>query len=106
MSYLPSFLQPLVDLQKGIITKFPASDIPFPKNLRILCTVADEELIKMPASSLKYFGCIDRAYHFESSEEMRLADDANLGYLSPNDLYNERKQNIEVENMFEQYIDE
>lgn len=106
MSYIPSFLQPLVDLQKGIITKFPASDIPFPKNLRILCTVAEEELIKMPASSLKYFGCIDRAYHFESSEKMRLADDANLGYLSPNDLYNERKQNIEVENMFEQYIDE
>lgn len=106
LSYLPSFLQPLIDMQKGIITKFPASDIPYPKNLRILCTVAEEELIKMPASSLKYLGCIDRSFYFESLEEMKFADDANLGYLIPKELCNEREQNIEVKNMFEQYVDE
>lgn len=106
LSYLPNFLQPLIDLQRGIISKFPVSDIPYPNNLRILCTVAEEELIKMPASSLKYFGCIDKTFYFESLEEMKFADDASLGYLTPKELCNEREQNIEVQNMFEQYVDE
>lgn len=106
LSYLPNFLQPLIDLQRGIITKFPVSDIPYPKNLRILCTVAEDELIKMPASSLKYFGCIDKTFCFESLEEMKFADDVDLGYLTPEELCNEREQNIEVRNMFEQYVDE
>ena len=106
LSYLPNYLQPLIDLQRGIISKFPVSDIPYPNNLRILCTVAEEELIKMPASSLKYFGCIDKTFYFESLEEMKFADDAGLGYLTPMELCNEREQNIEVPNMFEQYVDE
>lgn len=106
LSYLPNFLQPLIDLQRGIISKFPVSDIPYPNNLRILCTVAEEELIKMPGSSLKYFGCIDKTFYFESLEEMKFADDASLGYLTPKELCNEREQNIEVQNMFEQYVDE
>ena len=106
LSYLPNFLQPLVDLQKGLITKFPATDISLPKNLRILCTIAEEELIKMPAAILKYFGCIDKAYQFETSSAMKMADDANLGYLTAEELIREGQQEFELHNMFEQYIDE
>lgn len=106
ISYLPNYLQPLVDLQKGVLTKFPASDIQFPKNLRILCTIAEEELIEMPASVLKHFGCIDKSFHFETLGTMRFADDANLGFLTPDELSREREQDIEIQNMFEQYIDE
>lgn len=106
ISYLPNFLQPLVDLQKGLITKFPATDISLPKNLRILCTVAEDELIKMPATVLKYFGCIDKACQFETSATMKMADDANLGYLTTEKLLREGQQDFEVHNMFEQYIDE
>ena len=106
LSYLPNFLQPLADLQKGLITKFPATDIALPKNLRILCTVTDDELIKMPATVLKYFGCIDKACQFDTSSAMIMADDANLGYLTAEELIRERQQEFEVHNMFEQYIDE
>lgn len=106
LSYLPNFLQPLVDLQKGLITKFPATDISLPKNLRILCTVADDELIKMPATILKYFGCIDKSCQFETSSAMKIADDANLGYLTAEELIREGQQEFELHNMFEQYIDE
>lgn len=106
LSYLPNFLQPLVDLQKGLITKFPATDISLPKNLRILCTIAEEELIKMPAAILKYFGCIDKACQFETSSAMKMADDANLGYLTAEELIREGQQEFELHNMFEQYIDE
>ena len=106
LSYLPNFLQPLVDLQKGLITKFPATDITLPNNLRILCTVAEDELIKMPTTVLKYFGCIDKACQFETPAVMKMADDANLGYLTAEELHREGQQEFEVHNMFEQYIDE
>ena len=106
ISYLPNFLQPLVDLQKGLITKFPATDISVPRNLRILCTVAEDELIKMPATVLSNFGCIDKACQFETSFAMKMADDANLGYLTAEELIREGHQELELHNMFEQYIDE
>lgn len=106
ISYLPNFLQPLADLQKGLITKFPATDITLPSNLRILCTVAEDELIEMPATILKYFGCIDKACQFETPGVMKMADDASLGYLTAEELHREGQQEFEVHNMFEQYIDE
>lgn len=106
LSYLPNYLQPLADLQKGLITKFPATDIPLPKNLRILCTVAEDELITMPASVLKHFGCIDKDCQFDISSAMIMADDANLGYLTTEELIREGRQDFELHNMFEQYIDE
>ena len=106
LSYLPNYLQPLADLQKGLITKFPATYIPLPKNLRILCTVAEDELITMPASVLKHFGCIDKACQFDISSAMIMADDANLGYLTTEELIREGRQDFELHNMFEQYIDE
>ena len=106
LSYLPNYLQPLADLQKSLITKFPATDIPLPKNLRILCTVAEDELITMPASVLKHFGCIDKACQFDISSAMIMADDANLGYLTTEELIREGRQDFELHNMFEQYIDE
>ena len=106
LSYLPNFLQPLVDLQKGLISKFPATNIPLPRNLRILCTVAEGELIEMPATVLKYFGCIDKTCQFEISSAMIMADDANLGYLTVGELIREGQQDFEVQNMFEQYINE
>lgn len=106
ISYLPHYLQPLVDLQKGLITKFPATGISLPKNLRILCTVAEDELIKMPAMVLQCFGCIDKACQFETSSTMKMPDDANLGYLTAGELIREGQQVFEVHNMFEQYIDE
>jgi hypothetical protein len=106
LSYLPNFLQPLVDLQKGLISKFPVTDIPLPRNLRILCTVVEGELIDMPATVLKYFGCIDKACQFEISSAIIMADDANLGYLTAGELIREGQQDFEVHNMFEQYINE
>ena len=106
LSYLPNFLQPLADLQKGLITKFPATDISLPKNLRILSTVAEDELIKMPATVLKCFGCIDKACKLETSSALKMAEDASLGYLTTEELLREGQQDFEAQNMFEQYIDE
>lgn len=107
ISYLPNFMQPLVDLQRRIITRFPSSEFPFPSNLRILCTVVvGDELMPMPEAVLKHFGCIDKSISFEPSHVMHFADDANLGYLTPTELSEVKEQAMEVQNMFEQYIDE
>ncbi|MBQ1986875.1 MAG: hypothetical protein II235_01960 [Muribaculaceae bacterium] len=107
ISYLPNFMQPLVDFQKRIITKFPDTGIPFPPNLRILCTIVEnDELIPMSKDVIRNFGCIDKSFYFEYPSTLDFADDANLGYLIPEELIQERKQITEVQNMFEQYIDE
>jgi hypothetical protein len=37
---------------------------------------------------------------------MKMADDANLGYLTAEELIREGQQEFELHNMFEQYIDE
>ena len=106
ISYLPNYLQPLADMQRGIISKFPTLDVTFPNNLRILCTVAEDKLIQMPASILRHFGCIDKAFQFESPNRMQFANDSNLGYLSSEELLHEREQEPEIQNMFDQYTDE
>ena len=60
----------------------------------------------MPEAVLKHFGCIDKSISFEPSHVMHFADDANLGYLTPTELSEVKEQAMEVQNMFEQYIDE
>ena len=68
--------------------------------------MAEDELITMPASVLKHFGCIDKDCQFDISSAMIMADDANLGYLTTEELIREGRQDFELHNMFEQYIDE
>ena len=106
ITYLPNILQPIVDLQKGIISRFPATNKKFPNKLRILCTVADEELIPMSESILKNVGCIDRTFKFELTGKMKYAEDDNLGYLTPEELNLEKAKDIETENKYKQYLDE
>lgn len=60
MSYLPCFMQPIVDMIIGLTECFPLSDIAFPKNLRILLTIAEEEGLPLAVQSLKYFGCLKK----------------------------------------------
>lgn len=107
ISYLPNFMQPLVDMQKKIITKFPATEVSFPTNLRILCTaVTDDELIPMSKEIIRNFGCIDRSIQLNTSQFLKFADDAHLGYLTPTELTQMREEVTEAPTMFEQYIDE
>ena len=58
MSYIPCYLQPVLDMQSGLSQYFPGTGIGFPENLRILCTRTKDTVIPVSASSLEGIGCI------------------------------------------------
>ncbi len=74
MSYLPTYLQPVIDLQNGLISKFPGTEHSFPKNLRILCTRTKEKVIPISSGSLEGIGCVSIEEELTFSERKGIAD--------------------------------
>ena len=58
MSYIPCYMQPVLDMQNGLAQHFPGTGLGFPENLRILCTRSKDTVIPVSASSLEGIGCI------------------------------------------------
>lgn len=58
MSFIPCYLQPVLDMENGLAEYFPGTDIRFPENLRILCTRSADTVIPVSESSLHGIGCI------------------------------------------------
>ncbi len=58
MSFVPTYLQPIFDMENGLLTFFPGTDIKFPKNLKILCTRVSESVIPLTEKVLASFGCV------------------------------------------------
>lgn len=106
LSSLTNYLQPLADLHGNFITCFPGTDIPFPSNLRILLTVSNEELLPMPEDILHYFGCAQREVEIASWEPVRLAGDEIIGYLDAKLLSNASGEIKDVENHYQDYLNE
>ena len=106
VTYLPNYMQPLVDLQRGVITKFPGKDFSFPDNLRIICTIAEDELIPLSKKCLQYIGCINNSDKKDYYTQIRSCDNNNIGYLSPKLLTEQRLSVKDVENSYSTYLDE
>lgn len=106
LSSLSNYLQPLADLQGGFIPTFPGTDKTFPENLRVLLTVSDEELLPMPESILRFFGCVTRDVEIESWAPTTIMRDAIVGYLNAKILSNAAKEINDAPNNFQDYLDE
>lgn len=102
ITYLPNYMQPLVDIQCEVISKFPLTNVTFPDNLRILCTISDDELIPLSTSVLRHVGCIDKSAKTIVPQVIELTDNYSLGYLHPKDLTIETSD--DVENYFQSYV--
>ena len=106
LSSLSNYLQPLADLQGGFIPTFPGTDKSFPSNLRVLLTVSDEELLPMPESILRFFGCVTREVEIESWSPTTISRDAIVGYLNAKLLANAAEEISDALNRFQDYLDE
>lgn len=106
LSSLSNYLQPLADLQGGFITTFPGTDKSFPSNLRVLLTISDEELLPMPVSILRFFGCVTREVEIESWSPATISRDAIVGYLNAKLLANAAEEINDAPNHFQDYLDE
>ena len=105
LSYIPNFMQPLVDIQMGISTSFPQG-LSFPNNLRILCTLADGDVLPMSDKCLSYIGCIEKESKEIHISQFKTAYNPNYGFLSPSKLEEGMEGLSNVPNFYKSYIDE
>lgn len=79
MSFIPCYLQPILDMDLGLAKYFPGTSTEFPENMRILCTRAKETVIPVSESSLEGIGCIS-TYEDKYTGKGNIAE----GYLPVN----------------------
>lgn len=103
LTYLPNFMQPLIDIQMGIINCFPFGE-QFPDNFRILCTITNEEVIPMSEQCVKYMGCIEKPSKEIYVSRFNVQYDARYGYLTPSKL--SEKALASPANFYKMYINE
>lgn len=108
MSYLPNYMQPLIDMQSGLTTYFPKTRISFPRNLRILCTVSGDEVIPLNKQCLQYIGCIDKNSPVVKDyyDILVKSDDDRPGYLTPDVLVEEKSLFSNESNFYKSYIED
>lgn len=107
LTYLPNYMQPLIDIQAGVIDKLPINGMSFPSNLRILCTITEDEVIPLSPKCLKYIGCVNpEGLKDISTPKFTFEGDERLGYLSPSQLIEARKNLKDIPNFYKKYIDE
>ena len=105
LSYMPNYMQPLVDIQMGISSTFPQG-LSFPKNLRILCTLADGDVLPMSDKCLSYIGCIENESKEIHINQFKTAYNPKYGFLSPSKLEEGAEGLSNVPNFYKSYIDE
>ena len=103
LTYLPNFMQPLIDIQMGIINSLPYGEI-YPENLRILCTITNDEVIPLSEQCIKYMGCIEKPSKEIYVGRFNAQYDARYGYLSPSKLA--EKASTNPANFYKMYINE
>lgn len=103
LTYLPNFIQPLLDIQMGITNYLPSGE-EYPENLRILCTITNEEVIPLSEQSVRHIGCIEKPSKEIFVGRFKTQYDARYGYLSPSKLA--EKALATPSNFYKMYINE
>lgn len=103
LTYLPNYMQPLLDIQMGMTNAFPSGE-KYPDNLRILCTLTHEEVIPLSEQSIKYIGCIEKPSKEVFVSRFKAQYDACFGYLTPKKLAERASAN--PSNFYKAYLNE
>ena len=105
LSYLPNYMQPIVDIQMGISSSLPQG-MPFPENLRIMCTLADGDVLPLSEKALSYIGCVEKSDKEIHVSKFNTAYKEKYGFLSPSKLKDGSDGLSNVPNFYKSYIDE
>lgn len=106
LTYLPNYLMPLIDIQKDITTTFPGINIIFPDNLRIICTIVNDNVMPLAEDCIKHIGCIDRTIEKDFYGRIVAPESSNIGFLSPKLLKEEGKSLNNVPNYYKSYLED
>ena len=105
LSCIPNYLQPVFDLQAGLISTFPGTDLAFPRNLRLLATASADTLIPMTADALRQIGCAPKGEDNVAKPAGSLGDVQLIGYITP-ETFSEVSIPDDFHNRFEDYVNE
>lgn len=103
LTYIPNFIQPLLDIQMGVTNYLPSGE-EYPKNLRTLCTITNEEVIPLSEQCIRYIGCIEKPSQEIFVGKFKAQYDARYGYLSPSKLA--EKASANPSNFYKMYTNE
>lgn len=103
LTYLPNYMQPLLDIQMGMTNSLPSGE-KHPENLRILCTLTNEEVIPLSEQCIKRIGCIEKPSKKEFVPRFEAQYDSRYGYLTPKKLAERASAN--PSNFYKTYINE
>ena len=87
LSYIPSYIQPIVDVNLGLCDTIPVNGHKYPTNLRILGQISEDSLIPISIYAIEHLGC-SKKLKFVAKIPNFSALDLPIGYLSP-DILNE-----------------
>lgn len=107
MSYLPCYLQPIVDISMGLRINFPNTETVFPDNLRLLLTITAEEGLPLAQQSIRYFGCLQYDdYTIDENKENLYSNEKSdkAGYLKATMLNNMKSTSSVPSNDYLSYI--
>lgn len=103
LSYIPSYMQPIFDIQFGGCDTIYSTDYVFPKNLRIIGHISDDSLIPVNIYAIEDIGCMKKIRLIK--KDVNVSDlELARGYLTPSLLNNREHINREPTNHFEDYL--
>lgn len=106
ISYVPTYLQPLLDAVAGYVISIPGTDIVLPENLRIIGTVTPDPGLPIPMSCLRIMGCYpkDKIFEIEKTEVMAVFKK----YLSLTNIDSFKEDDIEMssDEYYKSYVDD
>ena len=85
---------------------FPIVNIKFPDNLRIICTVANDDIMPLAENCIKHIGCIDRIIEKDFYGRIIAPENNNIGYLTPKLLKEERESLKNIPNYYRSYLED
>ena len=105
LSYIPSYIQPIVDVNLGLCDTIPVNGYKYPTNLRILGQISEDSLIPVSIYAIEHLGCSKKLKFVAKKPDFSTLD-LPTGYLSP-DMLNESQVKANSSTTYvEDYISE
>lgn len=105
LSYIPSYVQPIIDIENGLCDTLCNTGEKLPFNLRILGHVTDDSLMPINIYSIEDIGCIKK-YQFKKRNIEISKLDLPSGYLTPSSFNDLSSEQGEVVSYVEEYLSE
>ena len=104
LTYLPNYMMPLIDVQRGMTSKISGPNMKFPNNLRVICTIVNDDVMPLAENCIKHIGCVDKSIEKDFYGKIVAPENTNIGFLTPQLLKEENERVKNVPNDYKNYL--